>query len=136
VHNARAALATRDGRGTFGMWWGAGLPDPLPPSDGGDGGGGELLLPYGAEDYRNRGLGDARRWGRGWAPVTGPPPAPLLPPVPVPVPVGGQAAGQAPMGIGMGDVNDRGRGRTVETQGAGLSAVHALWEFLFEHAGA
>jgi hypothetical protein len=133
VHNARAALATRDARGAFGMWWGAGLPDPLPPH-GGDGG--DELLPYGAEDYRNRGLGDVRRWGRGWAPVTGPPPAPLLPPVPVGGAKARQSGGQATMGVGVEDVNDRGRGRTVETQGAGVSVVRALWEFLSEHTGA
>jgi hypothetical protein len=132
VHNARAALGTRDQRGNFGMWWGAGLPSPLPPDHGDD----LLQLPYGAEDYRNRGLGDERRWGRGWAPVTGPPPAPLLPPLGGAEAVG--SGGQAPMGgeVGAQDVNDRGRGRTAETQGAGVSVVRALWEFLFEHGGA
>ncbi|KAF2731948.1 Six-hairpin glycosidase [Polyplosphaeria fusca] len=32
--------------------------------------------------------------------------------------------------IVQGDVNDRGRGRTVETQGGGIAVVKALWEFL------
>ena len=29
-----------------------------------------------------------------------------------------------------GDLNDRGRGRTIETQGSGLAVVRAMWEFL------
>jgi hypothetical protein len=29
-----------------------------------------------------------------------------------------------------GDANDRGRGRTVETQGVGLAVVKAMYEFL------
>ncbi|KAF2186513.1 glycoside hydrolase family 76 protein [Zopfia rhizophila CBS 207.26] len=29
-----------------------------------------------------------------------------------------------------GDLNDRGRGRTVETQGGGVAVVRAMWEFL------
>ena len=28
------------------------------------------------------------------------------------------------------DLNDRGRGRTIETQGSGLAVVRAMWEFL------
>jgi hypothetical protein len=31
---------------------------------------------------------------------------------------------------GGGDLNDRGRGRSVETQGSGLAVVRAMWEFL------
>jgi hypothetical protein len=28
------------------------------------------------------------------------------------------------------DLNDRGRGRTVETQSGGVAVVRAMWEFL------
>jgi len=33
------------------------------------------------------------------------------------------------------DLNDRGRGRTVETQGGGVAVVRAMWEFvnLYSH---
>ena len=30
-----------------------------------------------------------------------------------------------------GDLNDRGRGRTIETQGSGLAVVRAMWVFLW-----
>ena len=35
-----------------------------------------------------------------------------------------------------GDLNDRGRGRTIETQGSGLAVVRAMWEFLRRAEGA
>ncbi|KAF1831403.1 Six-hairpin glycosidase [Decorospora gaudefroyi] len=66
VHNAQAALRTRDKDGRFGAWWGATAPD----------------------------LSSSRRPGED------------------------------------DDVNNRGRGRTVETQGSGLAVVRAMWEFL------
>jgi hypothetical protein len=33
-------------------------------------------------------------------------------------------------GFGTRDLNDRGRGRTVETQGGGISVLRALWEIV------
>jgi hypothetical protein len=32
--------------------------------------------------------------------------------------------------VGVRDVNDRGRGRTVETQSSGLAVVRAMWLFV------
>ncbi|KAI9891389.1 MAG: hypothetical protein M1814_002708 [Vezdaea aestivalis] len=83
-HNARAAFATRDEQGRFGMWWGEhpegqiadviydGL-DRLNPTI-------EPLVANEDDDVDN-------------------------------------------------DVNDRGRGRTVETQGGGVAVLRAAWEF-------
>ncbi|KAF2439690.1 glycoside hydrolase family 76 protein [Karstenula rhodostoma CBS 690.94] len=104
VRNARAALATRDGDGKFGMWWGAG--------DAAENGS-EVVLPRHALDCRNDpGVlatgnfsampDDDARYGtlrkRDW--------------------------------VDDGDPNERGRGRTVETQGGGVAVVRAMWEFL------
>jgi hypothetical protein len=120
VHNAQAALRTRDSKGRFGSWWGASADAPFVP------------LPRGAIDYRNlRGLLSEmdidpeviikettvdlsseggiskereiqqRRWH-----------------------VAGESAELS------GDLNDRGRGRTVETQGGGIAIVRAMYEFL------
>ncbi|KAF2666440.1 Six-hairpin glycosidase [Microthyrium microscopicum] len=121
ARNAVAAMRTRDARGHFGGWWG-------------DNGNDTAVLPLGAEDYRNDASvmqEDRERWGEGWAPIVVPPPS--MKPVKQ---AGGLVVdgdvGQAPM-IHARDANDRGRGRTVETQGAGVALVRAMWEFVFEH---
>ena len=114
ARNARAAVGTRDERGAFGEWWGTGL-------DRGETGEEEAQVPIveGAEDYRNdaevlkqplwsleedrgisRGLGDP---GRFKAPTASP-----------------SSAARDP--------NDRGRGRTVETQSGGIAVLRCLWE--------
>jgi hypothetical protein len=140
THNAVAAMSTRDEKGRFGMWWGDANTTRL-----------EKRLPAGAEDYRNRGLGDPKKWGRGWSPVLEPPKD--LPGLEMlteqeardgaavdgafdPRPIGGQkplTAGLDAMLVGVQDSNDRGRGRTVETQGTGVAVVRAMWEFVAEH---
>lgn len=104
--NARAALATRDEEGRFGMWWGAGVDGAeIGQTDG-------RALPRGALDYRN----DARVLRTGNFSAT-------------------SNAARSEMlrerrRSDGGDPNDRGRGRTVETQGGGLAVVRAMWEFL------
>jgi len=117
IHNAQAALRTRDGKGRFGAWWGApvgsmdrpaGVAKPKRPT-----GPWEPLLPPGGLDYRNmpiedytpRGRTTADAWPTAYA--SAPDPAPRT----------------------TGDIHDRGRGRTVETQGSGLAVVRAMWAF-------
>ncbi|KAF7573300.1 Glycoside hydrolase family 76 protein [Pyrenophora tritici-repentis] len=112
VHNAQAALKTRDSEGKFGCWWGA--PEFTPPSQSAS----RLIpvLPENATDYRNVHVHsyddlyteislDERI---GWF----------------------QYDSDKTATRNGGDLNDRGRGRTVETQGSGLAVVRAMWEFL------
>jgi hypothetical protein len=114
-HNAEAAVRTRDEEGRFGMWWGApkeNLSRIWEP---------EMELPDEAVDYRNQGVPRGKEWrDRGRQ-------RPL-------------SEGQVGMdehedvgplgGARTRDANDRGRGRTVETQGGGLSVLRALWEIV------
>jgi hypothetical protein len=135
VHNAQAALRTRDEEGRFGAWWGAPdtLSPPLPESTFGERKTKwdppvtlhDSILPEGAVDHRNT--------------HTNPDPD---------IYVEGErkmydnrlvedhefdtryARRNVKVKSGDGDLNDRGRGRTVETQGSGLAVVRAMWEFL------
>jgi hypothetical protein len=120
-HNAKAALTTRDEAGKFGMWWGA-------PVDTAIGRNIPAQLPDQAVDYRN--LGTPISWnGR-------------------PLDSGNKtrkrdiSSGSAEKKVetrsmtseitevGVMDLNDRGRGRTVETQGGGLALLRAQWELV------
>lgn len=125
AHNAVSAMATRDEKGRFGMWWGA--------PDNGEREVETPLVPRGAVDYRNCNItGEAlERWG---------------PQFYLHCLVGGRSAETERDVRSDGDVagfgeeqkflyrrkdaNDRGRGRTVETQGGGLAVVRAMWEFV------
>ncbi|KZF24481.1 glycoside hydrolase family 76 protein [Xylona heveae TC161] len=105
ARNARAALGTRDKDGEFGMWWGHEASSEAES------------LPEGSVDYRNLGIPAEPLWqgtnGR------------FL-----------QHQNPRPRSLKMEnlrsqrDVNDRGRGRTVETQGGGVSVLRALWEIV------
>ncbi|OAG02339.1 Six-hairpin glycosidase [Paraphaeosphaeria sporulosa] len=106
VRNARAALATRDAEGKFGMWWG--IRDDSEGESEGDG----AALPSAALDYRN----DPRVLGTGNFSAT------LRD-------ASGETIGKRSW-TDDGDPNERGRGRTVETQGGGVAVVRAMWEFL------
>lgn len=103
-HNAQAALKTRDRKGRFGMWWGAGVFGNLVLSKSQD------RINHNAAnttDYRNEGTPVDDVWGRTqWLP-------------------GGQ---QGRVSKRAADPNDRGRGRTVETQIGGLALLRAYWE--------
>jgi hypothetical protein len=99
-HNAKAALTTRNREGKFGMWWSA-PKYALRERDA------EVELPDGAVDYRN--LGVLERW-RGGSKNHG-----------------AKGVANEP-GIGAEDLNDRNRGRTLETQGGGVAVLRALWE--------
>jgi hypothetical protein len=102
-HNAKAALMTRDDDGKFGAWWGREY-GALGVSD-------ELVdtsvLPAGAVDYRSTILSD-------------------------PPPFSGAGVGLAAHSTSAKtkkDYNDRGRGRTVETQSGGVAVLRALYQW-------
>ncbi|KLU88115.1 hypothetical protein MAPG_07102 [Magnaporthiopsis poae ATCC 64411] len=146
-HNAKAAQATRDPKGRFGMWWTAGLLDIVVEdlegikrrsdnvsSDAAGEGEQESI------DYRSYGVPDSLEW----VPEGGGASSSFL---------SGQTAeaaekekqmgeddgsaedlkGQVAFSVQAGgrkgsDPNDRGRGRTVETQSGGLAVLRAVWE--------
>jgi len=105
-HNADAALSTLDEEGKFGMWWGAPRDSHFEPEFEVEG-----KVPVGAVDYRNLGIPD------GWKLQTFP-----------------ETMKQKSQNVDkeseikIRDLNDRGRGRTVETQGGGVAVLRALWE--------
>ncbi|QDS70222.1 hypothetical protein FKW77_007047 [Venturia effusa] len=144
IWNARGAMSTRDDEGRYGTWWGAGIWNgtDAPPA----------RLMFNAEDYRNEGLGDEQKWGWGWNDglnVT-PPHAGIIPgfgQVPIndggfsdtPMDVPSQANGKTTIpddpafpraATGSRDLNGRGRGRTVETQGGGVAVLRCMWELV------
>jgi Glycosyl hydrolase family 76 len=140
AHNAKAAMATRNEDGLFGMWWGAGVFGNVSVSRTDDG------IPHTAPnvtDYRNEGIPNDGVWAprdqnRQWAPRE-------ISSTLMADSVFGDAQQKA-MGSSSkapstpayqvqksrrGDPNDRGRGRTVETQSGGLSLLRALWELAY-----
>lgn len=147
-HNVRAMIRTRNEAGLVGMWWTAGhlgLKDKMPPQD-------DVEDPN-AVDYRNDGVPDDPVWKRTPAGVT-PPQAPgMASPEPrtndehvafytrqqtprrlrkenedVPGHAGANIGKETHTSMIREDLNDRGRGRTVETQGSGLALLRAFWE--------
>ncbi|KAF2848555.1 glycoside hydrolase family 76 protein [Plenodomus tracheiphilus IPT5] len=118
VHNAQAAMRTRDSKGRFGAWWGA--PNDFlfkakeqekqtRLADASD-----EFLPRGAVDYRNEFVDDYVLDGQNRFEDS----------------AGAYiASGDAGAHLSQ-DWNGRGRGRTVETQGSGLAVVRAMLEFL------
>ncbi|KAL6887705.1 glycoside hydrolase family 76 protein [Trichoderma longibrachiatum] len=137
-HNAVAALETRDEQGRFGMWWGAGLVgnsiSVSPQSDGIDHDAANTT------DYRNHGTPVDDTWGRTSRWLPGPQKGGLDKQV-----VARQLANKdedTDMDVMQSmrkssvqrkkrqstDPNDRGRGRTVETQVGGLAVLRAYWD--------
>lgn len=124
AHNALAAYATRNNEGVFGMWWGhTGRNDT-----------GDNSTSYrknsrnGAVDYRNAGVPTDRTWR-----VCNNPEA--MPPCKDRPKRSKVAQDKAePMRGSNRDWNDRGRGRTVETQSGGLAVLRALWELVDKRA--
>ncbi|KAF2144003.1 glycoside hydrolase family 76 protein [Aplosporella prunicola CBS 121167] len=124
ARNAKAALATRDQAGRFGGWWGAGV------GIGEEG----IVVPASATDYRNDGDVLAREpWSVSDTDASSEPSSQSQRPPQCPRRPGARRARTAEAAAA-DDPNDRGRGRTVETQGGGVAVVRALWEFvaLFE----
>jgi hypothetical protein len=107
-HNARAALTTLDKDGRFGMWWGAPPHTSSVPDV-------DVDLPAEAVDYRNHGV--PRQWKN-------------KPKYAREAQEGNDEINEQAAKIGIMDLNDRGRGRTVETQGGGVSVLRALWEIV------
>jgi hypothetical protein len=106
-HNAEAALSTKNASGLFGTWWGyryaaADCPDSLPPH---------------AVDYRN----DATNMSRGKGASSRKPHT---------MDDSNVYVRTDDENLATRDVNDRGRGRTVETQQGGLAVLRASWELL------
>ncbi|KAF4124967.1 Glycosyl hydrolase family 76 [Geosmithia morbida] len=131
-HNAMAAAGTRDASGRFGTWWFAGLihDAEVPHYDTG-------YPTANATDYRNNGTPADDVWGRNrrWLPGLGNRAV-----------AGGGAVDEAASSryeqqyqkvygdaekVDIGwprDPNNRGRGRTVETQVGGLAVLRAYWD--------
>ncbi|CAK7202569.1 hypothetical protein SEUCBS139899_005293 [Sporothrix eucalyptigena] len=143
-HNANAALSTKDADGKFGMWWTVGLLQINSTT---------LDAEYNPEgsgvDYRTYGVPNDNTWVSS--------PVPVKPPTsPVRDQLLYEAVGQVQLrsgrtkhapaddrshgdrtnsntpraedGLHPTDPNNRGRGRTVETQGGGLAVLRCLWE--------
>jgi len=134
--NALAALATRDADGKFGEWWTAGLLNTSTHALRAD----YLAVPSDAQavDYRNFGVPNDQTWRPRRAHSSGPGRDGFGVSDQVPM---GQQASAAKSGNSEGvtagdasDPNNRGRGRTVETQSGGLAVLRALWEISSAHA--
>ena len=98
LHNAQGAYATRNASGVYGEWWDVpqGMPSGWKPQ------------PAGASDYRNKGIPQNTFWRLA-----------SNPPV--------SSDGTDPVAnTPMPDPNERGRGRTVETQSDGLGVMRSL----------
>lgn len=129
AHNAEAALTTRSRRGRFGMWWGAstGVETAALPQDAIDYRNNpvELLKPLWTLDDDSRSSSFVEQYEKrrnGCA--DGKAEASIVQP--------GSLGHPHEHSLGYTftnlDLNDRGRGRTVETQGGGVAVLRALWE--------
>lgn len=113
--NAEAAMSTRDDKGRFGEWWGA--PVGKEPGDSSP----NVELPDQAIDYRNEGVPDDATWKDNNCTSR---------------PCEHNPVYERPMipsklwNVETKDANDRGRGRTVETQSGGIAILRALWELV------
>ncbi|KAL4890817.1 hypothetical protein BDV59DRAFT_77912 [Aspergillus ambiguus] len=136
-HNANAALMTRDEDGKFGMWWGRKyrqLDSTVPTTS---------LLPRGAIDYRNYGEqaeGSEPLAGmlRGFASQLTDDQSASVEHVKPGLSYPGRTYEQTrmtgtrgPGQIRESDYNDRGRGRTVETQSMGIAVLRALYQWKY-----
>lgn len=113
-HNAQAALGTRDEKGRFGMWWGRVYPDMESHVVR------QRELTLQEVDYRNAGVPKHANsiWQLENSNVT------EEENTAIPVNLSTK-----PKEHENKDVNDRGRGRTVETQSGGLAVLRALWQW-------
>ena len=115
AHNAKAALGTKDEHGKFGMWWTYGLR-----STNGSHGNDEYISPSEGIDYRNKGVPNDRIW--------------LLEEEESSRSAIDQWRNRRKSGSmgpeALRDPNNRGRGRTVETQSGGLAVLRALYKMM------
>ena len=132
-HNVDAALETRDSAGRFGMWWGAGAFAAVTKSDDG--------IDHNAPnttDYRNKGTPQDKIWGTNkWEPGSRSVKQPcqdlvLQPNSDIREPTGSTEPKHEvvpnELKARADDPNNRGRGRTVETQAGGIALLRAYWE--------
>ena len=131
-HNANAARATRNEGGKFGTWWGTPYRSSETSTDS--------PLPFGAIDYRNYG---AR--AEGSEPLVGALRSRIIPEGDGETSVAPELnfshrkqlrsltsmeeTPQPASETGRQDGNDRGRGRTVETQSGGVAVLRALYQW-------
>lgn len=109
-HNARAAYVTRDQHGKYGTWWGR----PFRNDETNGHIGFDVPRAEGV-DYRNRGVPMNSLWRLQGYPAYDKSTA------------GSEPGTHAAIRNWDSDLNDRGRGRTVETQSGGLAVLRALW---------
>jgi hypothetical protein len=100
-HNAHAASVTKDADGLFGMWWGREYPDAEALHDSASHG----HLPRDAIDHMNGNTSSSNLWGHRVS--------------------SDHLSTEGPYQ----DVNDRGRGRSVETQSGGIAVLRADWQW-------
>jgi hypothetical protein len=121
-HNANAAYVTRNEQGDMGMWWGRAYPSPVDAFDIQNTN--DDASTSNTVDYRNAGVpGNDTLWVFGKAVKAGDENA-------------GIPAGSEQVHVNdeiVEDVNDRGRGRTVETQSGGVAALRAYLEWTVGH---
>lgn len=127
-HNALAALRTRDSRGRFGMWWGSGIFGNITVSPEADGINHKAVN---STDYRNHGTPKDEVWGRSARWLPGEKQAPFTSNLKLDL-KNMEVAEPAEIPLMEkprdGDPNDRGRGRTVETQVGGVALLRAYWD--------
>ncbi|MCJ1355165.1 MAG: hypothetical protein MMC33_005156 [Icmadophila ericetorum] len=110
-HNAQAAYNTRDEDGRFGMWWVPGLWRSEEDREY------DYEVPQLGTDYRNKGVPRDSLWQL--------PGQLFTQPHPTPYPIPSQKSLWESR-----DPNNRGRGRTVETQSGGVSVIRAWYKSL------
>lgn len=135
-HNAFAAYITRDRNGVFGEWWGRSSrrrrKHDDPDSDSSDDDETEMKNmqrpPNEGTDYRNVGVPRDEIWRLPRDDVM------FRPDKAVDGDDAGfrwrERASGGEEGVGKRDINDRGRGRTVETQSGGVAVLRALWRMV------
>ncbi|KAI9735759.1 MAG: hypothetical protein M1818_006367 [Claussenomyces sp. TS43310] len=116
--NANAAVSTRTEDGKYGMWWGAPRGHRLTSAEP------RIEIPAGAVDYRNRDLPRDKVWVDGESPLWSQQGNTILSEA--------MQSEQELRDSATRDANDRGRGRTVETQGGAVAVLRALWEIAHE----
>ncbi|EPQ63256.1 Bgt-1305 [Blumeria graminis f. sp. tritici] len=106
--NAMAALGTVNAKGKFGAWWGASANTTLSSTAN------AVPLPAMAIDYQNNGI--PTEWNLDQPDKNRPKKE--------------VDTLRHPSNSESSDLNDRGRGRTIETQTGGLSVLRASWELV------
>ncbi|KAI9861324.1 MAG: hypothetical protein M1824_002531 [Vezdaea acicularis] len=101
AHNAKAAYETKDENGEYGMWWGRHVEDDI----------GDIKshVPAGGFDYENCDANEQSSLPQSYM---------------------GAKSTLKRNEMMARDVNDRGRGRTVETQAGGVAVLRAMWEVI------